>query len=209
MYEGAVFSVLEPRGARPDADLRTTSSSAGLEHADGRPHAVQRQYTTGNDLKHPRVDEFNVSLEQQIGRQFKFTATGHLPRVEELRQLVLIDGQWTPFAYTPPAWTDSGPSPMSTAPVTLYKWANPTTSPEFTIQNTDTVSYNLTDGGDRVGADAYRKYKGLMLVLPAGAPRTAGRRRCRTCCRRRRARSATAPTRDLAAASSRRRTRAS
>ena len=29
----------------------------------------------GDDLKHPRVDEINFACEQQIGRDYKFTAT--------------------------------------------------------------------------------------------------------------------------------------
>ncbi len=161
MYEGAVFS----SWSRATSGLTPTNNY--LVNSDGSlvfDYAVEKKYTTNSDLKHPRVDEFNIAWEQQISRQFKFTATGIWREWKNFINSYLTNGQWTPFAYTPPAWTGSGPSPVSTAPVTLYKWANPTDVPEFSIRNTDTVSYNLTNG-TTASADAYRKYKGLMLVL--------------------------------------------
>ena len=48
--------------------------------------STQRQYTVNDDIKHPRVDEFNVAYEQMFGRDYKLTATVHQARLEELRQ---------------------------------------------------------------------------------------------------------------------------
>jgi hypothetical protein len=161
MYEGAVFS----SWSRANSGLTPTSYYD--VHADGSLSLydeVSRKYTVGNDLKHPRVDEFNVAWEQQIGRQFKITATGIWREWKNFINSKLTNGLWAPTSFTPPAWTGTGAAPVSRTPITLYKWANSTSVPEFTIVNTDTVSYNLTDGRT-LSADAYRKYRGLMLVL--------------------------------------------
>jgi hypothetical protein len=117
---------------------------------------VQRTYTVGNDLKHPRVDEFNVSVEQQIGSQFKITATGIARDWKNFVNSVLPDAIWEPFSFT---------NPKTNQPMTLYRWANPTAVPQFTIVNTDEVTYRLTDGSTFAAPKAYRKYRGLMLVF--------------------------------------------
>ena len=48
--------------------------------------ATKRDYAVKDDVKQPRVDEFNVSYEQLIGRNFKLTVTGIKQRLQELRQ---------------------------------------------------------------------------------------------------------------------------
>jgi hypothetical protein len=161
MYEGAFFS----SWSRATEGLTPTMYYD--VHADGsltKYDEVARKYSVSNNIDHPRVNEFNVAWEQQFARQFKFTATGIWREWKNFINSTLESGRWTPFAYTPPAWAGPGSSPIPSAPVTLYKWDNPTSVPEFTIGNTDRVSYTMTTGQTQ-SADAYRNYKGMMLVL--------------------------------------------
>jgi hypothetical protein len=69
----------------------------------------------------------------------------------------MIGGIWSPSTYTVP-------SPWTGPPITYYKWANKTSSPQYLIQNVDTVTYKMADGST-ITTDQSRKYKGLMLVL--------------------------------------------
>jgi hypothetical protein len=112
------------------------------------------KYRMGNDLKHPRTDEFSASWEQQVGRDMKFSATGIYRSAKNFINSQLIGGQWSSFSYTPSGWA---------TPVTLYKLPSRPTNPQYIIQNVDSVSY-LIDGST-VTVDQSRKYKGLMLVL--------------------------------------------
>lgn len=153
MYDGAVFSSWSraASGLTPTSYYDVAPGWSGLTKTD----EVSKSYRVADDLNHPRVDEANIAWEQQLGRQFKFTATGIWREWKNFINSSLTDGVWTPFQYV------NGLTGQST---TFYSWANPTSVPEFTIGNTDTVSYRTSDG-QLLTADAYRKYKGLMLVL--------------------------------------------
>jgi hypothetical protein len=158
MYDAAVFSSWS----------RATSGLTPTNYYDVGPNwssltltdTVAKTYTVGNDLKHPRVDELNFAWEQQIGKNFKFTATGIWREWKNFLNSVLPNGLWTPVNIaTPTGW--------ATPTLPLYKWANSTDVPQFTILNTDQVTYNLSNG-QAVTVDASRKYKGMMLVLERG-----------------------------------------
>jgi hypothetical protein len=156
MYEAAEFSSWSraATGLSPTTYYEVSADWKTLTPYD----TVSRTYTAANDLKHPRVDEFNFAWEQQIGRSVKFTATGIWREWKNFINSVLPNGLWTPIPYaTPPGWTGA-----STLP--LYKWANGTSVPQFTIVNTDTVNYTLSNG-QTLTVNGDRKYKGLMLVL--------------------------------------------
>ena len=152
-----------------------------------------------DNVKHPRVDEFNLSWEQQFAGQFKFTATGIWRDWKNFVNSVLNNGQWAPFAYA---------NALTGQNMTLYKWNNATSVPSFTILNTDTVTYQLAGGAPLVAPEAYRKYRGMMLVFQK-AYRNRWQARRRGSSPARRGRSTTAPTPASPAASSRRRTRSS
>ena len=116
---------------------------------------AELKYTISNDLKHPRVDEVSVSWEQQVVPGVKFSATGIYRNWKNFMNSVLIGGIWTPVAYD---------NPYTSQPMTLYQWANSDIPQRFLIQQTNTVTYNMSDGST-VTVNPYRKYKGLMLVL--------------------------------------------
>jgi hypothetical protein len=156
MYEAAVFSSWSraASGLTPTYYYDVGPNWKSLTLTD----TVSNTYTVGKDLKHPRVDELNVGWEQQIGRSFKFTATGIWREWKGFINSVLANGLWTPFNYTSlSGWTGA-------SSIQLYKWANRTSVPQFTIVNTDSVNYTLSNG-QSLTVDGSRKYKGLMLVL--------------------------------------------
>jgi len=171
LYESAVFS----SWSRATAGL-TPTNYYWVGNADGSPSTIKnwtlgaqydsvaRTYTTADNPKHPRVDEINFGFEQEFSRTYKFTATAILRDWKNFLNSVLNGATWTPFDYAPKAWTYSGPSPISASTVTLYKWANPSSVPSFTIGNTDSVNYALSNGGS-LAVDGYRKYRGLMLMF--------------------------------------------
>jgi hypothetical protein len=118
---------------------------------------AESKYQVATNLKHPRVDEWNVAWEQQIGRNYKFTATGIYRNWRNFLNSVLINGVWTPVSYN---------NSLTGQPMTLYSWANrpDDDAQHFLIQQTNTVNYTMSDGST-VTADPYRTYKGLLLVF--------------------------------------------
>ncbi|MEI6666885.1 MAG: TonB-dependent receptor [Acidobacteriota bacterium] len=154
LYDGAVFSSWSKAtpGLTPTYNYIVGSNWSSLT----LDYTTDRKYSTTNGIKHPRVDEFNVSMEQQFGRDFKLTATGIARDWKNFVNAVLQNATWTPFSYT---------NPMTSQAMTLYKWANPSNVPSFLIQNTDQVTYNLSTGGTIAAPKASRSYRGLMLVL--------------------------------------------
>ncbi len=87
----------------------------------------------------------------------KFSATGIYREAKNFINSELIGGTWTPISFT-------APKPWTGPPLAIYKWANKTSSPQYLIQNVDTVTYAMSDG-TTVTTNQSRKYKGLMLVL--------------------------------------------
>ena len=157
--------------------LRTTSSELGLDDADGgqqRRSGIHDGTTTSSTRG---WTSSTSRSEQLLGGNYKFTATGIQRDWKNFVNCVLPGATWTPMPYT---------NPMTNQSMTLYKWANPSTSPEARASGTSTRSATCSPRGGTVlePRDAYRKYRGLMLVLPAGAAATGGRRRCPTSTRK-------------------------
>lgn len=115
------------------------------------------KYSISNSLNQPRTDEVSVAWEQQLGKDMKFSATGIYRSAKNFINSELIGGIWTPISYTVP-------SPWTGPPLTIYKWANRTSSPQYLIQNVDSVAFAMSDG-TTITTDQSRKYRGLMLVL--------------------------------------------
>jgi hypothetical protein len=164
LYDGAVFSSWSRAvpGLTPTDIYYWNGESYYLDHSIARTYNVD----TAN-IKHPKVTEWNASWEQQFMKQFKLTVTGIARDWHNFVNSVLVDGLWSSHTATLGTWpaTDAGfPNPLgSVSTVPYYKWANPINVPQFLIQNTDTVTYNID--GSPVTATADRKYRGLMFVL--------------------------------------------
>ena len=116
----------------------------------------ESKYPMGNDLKHPRTDEFNLGFEQQFMRNYKVTATYIHRDTKNVIDSVFPAGRWSPFAWT---------NPKTNQPITMYKWANQEVDQKLEIRNVDGFQY-LSPTGQVLGTvNAYRKYDGMMLVL--------------------------------------------
>jgi hypothetical protein len=156
MYEAAVFSSWSRAvpGLTPTFTYEVGADGSSLI---GPIDSTQRTYNIAKDgLKQPRVDEFNVAFEHRLSQTFKVTATGIWRDWKNFINSTLDNAVWQPVTST---------NALTGQPLTLYKWANRTAVPEFTISNIDTVQYHLTDGSLLTAPKAERKYRGMMLVV--------------------------------------------
>jgi hypothetical protein len=116
-------------------------------------------YRVSDDMKHPRTDEFNVSFEQQIRKDLRFSATAIWREWKNIIASVLPGARWSPISLT---------SELTGRDFTAWEWANRPdliTGDDFLIENVDGFVYR-DPGGNPIGtANAYKDYKGLMLVL--------------------------------------------
>ncbi len=106
------------------------------------------------------LDEANVSFEQQISRNMRFTATGIWRDFRNFFGSSLPDARWTPIPYV-------SPKPPGN-PITLYRWANrpdELTGGDFLMQNLDDFRFLDQDGRPIDHPAPYRRYRGAMFVL--------------------------------------------
>ena len=118
--------------------------------------STERRYKVADGLKQPRVDEFNFAFEQRLSQNYKLTATGIFRDWKNFINSTLDNAVWRPVTQT---------NALTGQPLTLYRWANPTNVPEFTISNVTQVNYAMTDGSTVTSPEAARSYRGMMLVL--------------------------------------------
>jgi hypothetical protein len=118
--------------------------------------ATQRVYTMGDNINHPRTDEFNVAFEQLVARDYKLTVTGIKRDWKNFINSWMPNANWSPIPYT---------NPIDKQSLTTYKWANSSDVANMTIQNIDTLGYKTTAGSIIAAPQAYRSYKALMLVF--------------------------------------------
>jgi hypothetical protein len=114
-------------------------------------------YSIQSDIQHPRTDEFNVSYEQQLMHNMRFTASGIWRQGGNFINNVIAGATWSPKTVT---------NGLTGQTFTAYNWANQAASNStFSIINTDGFKYVGTDGSTVMTLDPQRKYRGLMLVL--------------------------------------------
>ena len=157
MYDGAIFASWGRAvpGLTDFITYEVTNNWKTVTEVDRVP--ADLKYKVGDNLKHPRVDEVNISWDQQIGRAYKFTATGIYRNWKNFVNSMLISGTWAPSTYA---------SPYNNMNLQLYKWANKGVVPQqFIIQNTDNVDYTVINGTtvSALHARGERQYKGIML----------------------------------------------
>jgi hypothetical protein len=113
-------------------------------------------YKVADNIKHPRVDEVTLGFERAITPQMRFSATGVWRENKNFVNSVAPSARWSPVTTTTGLNTN----------ITLYRWANRTTSNEdFLIRNVKGFQY-LDPAGNVIGTiDPFRKYRALMLVL--------------------------------------------
>jgi hypothetical protein len=161
MYDGAIFQswARSVPGMSPNFVYIPNSDWTQLT-VDS---STQRVYTVNSNIKQPRVDEINVSYEQLIGKNFKLTVTGIKRDWKNFINSTLTGTTWTPVPYT---------NPLTGATMATYSWANApesgsgiTTVANGVISNVAQVPYALTTGSTVLSPEAYRSYRGLMLVF--------------------------------------------
>jgi hypothetical protein len=115
------------------------------------------QYRVDPEMKHPRVDEWTAGFERAIGTNMRVSLTGIYRQDKNLQASVYPDARWTPTTVD---------DALTGNPLTVYNWANKSAS-QLTplLTNVDGFVYRDENGNPIGTIDAYRKYKGLMLVL--------------------------------------------
>jgi hypothetical protein len=116
-------------------------------------------YPMASKVKHFGVDEANLSFEQQIRRDMRFTVTGIWRDYKNFLGSTLPAARWSPIPYL---------NPKTNQVMTLYRWANrpaDTTGQDYLIQNLDGYRFLDASNNPIPGATPYRKYTAAMFVL--------------------------------------------
>jgi hypothetical protein len=151
LYEGAMFTSWS-RAVPGIGDYVIYEVLAGNQLLELDRISGASKYTVADGIKHPRTDEINVAYEQQIGQDWRASATYIRRSATNFINSSLIGGVWSPVAFT---------NPKTNAAMTLYGWANRASIPQqFIIDNLDPVDY---PGAGSL--DAYRDYNGAMFTL--------------------------------------------
>ncbi len=177
LYDGAVFQswsralpgvedyvfydAIPKSGATCTIENAATCWNIGAEYDRISMASV---YTVSDKLKHPRTDEINIAFEQQLLKEYKFTATYIWRDSKNFIDSTRVGATWTPVQYTVPvdSTVQGGPGGET---LTLYRWANRTSTPQFLIQNVDDFNFMSPTGAVLGNTNAYRDYRGLMFVL--------------------------------------------
>jgi hypothetical protein len=114
-------------------------------------------YGIDDDIDHTKVDEFNVSFEQQIRRDMRFTASGIWRKTDNFVNRLIPNATWAPFAFD---------NLLAGGTLTLYRWVNRSlTEEDRFITNVKGYQYRDASGNVLAEADPKRDYKGFMFVL--------------------------------------------
>ena len=120
--------------------------------------------TVNPDIKHPRVDEFSLGFERALASNVRLAVTGILRDNKNFIGQTLPDARWTRGT-----GTTTATSAFPATPYTYYKWANRSASAnKVYITNPDGTQYLDPSGAVLGTLNAYRKYKGAMVVLTKG-----------------------------------------
>jgi hypothetical protein len=151
LYEGAMFQTWSRAvSGVGDTIIYDVAPNGRLTEIDRISGASK--YVVADDIKHPRTDEFNVAYEQQIGTNWRASATYVRRQSKNIINSTLIGGQWAPSPFT---------NPLTGQSMTIYTWANRAAIPQrFEINNIDDYTY---PGAGPL--DAYRDYNAGMFVL--------------------------------------------
>jgi hypothetical protein len=133
----------------------------GYDNTSGELVEVDRTVTPqariDPDIKKPRVDEFTLGIERELGRDFRIQVTGIYRKYRNYSDLVFPSARWEPETRT---------NELTGQPITVYGWANRADSDDdYFVTNPAGFGYQDSSGRVFGTADPYRNYKGLMFVL--------------------------------------------
>lgn len=120
-------------------------------------------YRVDPDIKHPRTDEFTLGFERALAKDVRLAVTGIYRKDKNLQGSVFPSARWIQNSTT----SSEGDDPaLSGIPVPYYTWANPDESEtDGLLTNPDGFQYLDVNGNVLGTAKAYRRYKGLLVVL--------------------------------------------
>jgi len=151
LYEGAMFQTWS-RAVPGIGDYVIYEAGPGNQLTEVDRISGDSKYVMADGIKHPRTDEFNVAFEQQVGQNWRASATYIRRNARNMINSTLLNGQWAPSAFT---------NPKTNQAMTIYTWANRASIPQrFVIDNLDPAV--LPGAGEIEG---YRDYNGAMFVL--------------------------------------------
>ena len=114
-------------------------------------------YGIADDIKHPRVDDMNLSFETQFWGGNRVTVTGIWRKWGNFINNVIADARFEEVTLENELTGQLFPG---------YFWANPDESDQsFQIRNTQGFPYLDVNGNVIATADPERKYRALMLLL--------------------------------------------
>ncbi|HSD27468.1 MAG TPA: TonB-dependent receptor [Vicinamibacteria bacterium] len=153
-YEGAAF-------LHYSFGVPGINDFVGYDNTSGELVEVDRTVTPvariDPDIKKPRVDEFTLGIEREIGRDFRIQATGIYRKYRNYSDVLFPSARWEPVEAT---------NELTGQPVTVYSWANRSESDsDYFVTNPEGFGYQDPSGVVFGTAHPYRNYKGLMLVL--------------------------------------------
>ncbi len=106
-------------------------------------------------IRHPHVDEITTGFERALGKDVRFLAIGIWRRSGDFVSVVSPQARFVPV---------ETPNLLTGAPMIVYGWADPTATSGF-VTNPDGFDYLDAEGGVVGSAGAFRRYRGLVLVL--------------------------------------------
>ena len=151
LYEGAMFQTWN-RAVSGIGDYIIYDVGPGNRLTENDRISGASKYVVADGIKHPRTDEFNLAYEQQVGQNWRASATYVRRSAKNFINSTLIGGQWSPSNFV---------NPLTTQPMTIYTWANRASIPQrFEINNIDSATY---PGAGTL--NGYRDYNAGMFML--------------------------------------------
>jgi len=140
-----------------DGESHDPGCPSGFYEYDRVPFSVP--FKVDPNIKQPRVDEWTAGFERAITQNIRLSATGICARTRTSSTPSTRRALGARHALDPDG-------PLEGQPLGLYSWTNRTDSWENGyITNVNGFRYLGPDGQTVATANAYRRYKGLMLVL--------------------------------------------
>jgi hypothetical protein len=129
--------------------------NTGPELVEISRQPAEALYRIDSGIGHPRADELTLGFEQALSQGMSLSVTGVLRRNGNVVGSTFPDARYSPVDIT---------NNLTGAPLTVYRWENPEAS-QGLFTNADGLQYRDPEGGLLGTMDAFRRYRGLLIVL--------------------------------------------
>jgi len=162
LYQRALVGTEDYVGYYFDGETQEPGGPPGF-YEDNRVD-FSTPYQIDPNVKHPRVDEFTAGFERALSNDFRLAVTGIWRENKNFVDAVLPNARFTNATITPSLSDNATGAPSG--PLDVYRWENREDSQSGGfITNIDGWQYLDPDGNVVATADAFRKYRALMVVL--------------------------------------------